>query len=287
MNSINQFSKTAEICAIAVGKTEGTNTHCGLLYSTETENGKSSFFLHLGNPLHLYNDNELDQNNFQGFNTSKPNFLWLPFSECPTQFLKLIRSKCIIIAKKNNALPYGVFHDEETFFDAEGNLILGQDSNGLTCATFVKVVLKGCGVNVLDDKDWPEERETDEDWLNGMIEHYKEDVKKIHEILKTVTEKIKKSKDAGEIAFLKLEKTKILSKVATINKTIQEFREGTKSIFKRYRPEELSASSFRSYTTFPIQFEYPAGSPNPGAGFLGEELLKILPDSPSKIAEAS
>lgn len=279
MNSITQFSKTDEICAITVGKTEGTNTHCGLLYNSEIESNKNSFLLHLGNPLHLYNEPELNQSNFQGYNTSRPNFLWLPFSDVPTQFLKLIRSKCIIIARKNNALPFGVFHDEETFFDAKGNLVLGQDSNGLTCATFVKVVLKGCGVDVLDENGWPEERETDVYWLNGMIEHYKKDVGRFHEIVRSISERMKKSKDVVEIACLKLEKTKILSKVATLNKTIQEFRDGTKSVFKRYRPEEISASSFRSYTTFPIKFEYPAGQPNSGARILGEELLNLLPTS--------
>lgn len=279
MNPITQFSKTDEICAIAVGKTEDTNTHCGFLYNSELGSSKNSFFLHLGNPLHLYNEAELDQNNFLGYINSKPNFLWLPFSDVPTQFLKLIRSKCIIIAKKNNALPYGVFHDEETFFDAEGNLILGQDSNGLTCATFVKVVLKGCGVDVLEENGWPEERETDVYWLNGMIEHYKKDVVGLHKYGRTISERIKKSKDAGEIVYCKLKKTKILSKVATLNKTIQELRDGTKSVFKRYRPEEISACSFRSYTTFPIRFEYPAGHPNPGARILGEELLNLLPTS--------
>lgn len=132
---------------------------------------------------------------------------------------------------------------------------------------------------MLDENGWPEKRETDVYWLNGMIEHYKKDVGRFHEIGRTISERMKKSKDVVEIACLKLEKTKILSMVATLNKTIQEFRDGTKSVFKRYRPEELSASSFRSYTTFPIKFEYPAGQPNPGARILGEELLKLLPTS--------
>lgn len=277
MISITQFSKTDEICAIAVGKTEGTNTHCGILYNSEIEISKNSFFLHLGSPLHLYNETEFDQNSFKGYITSKANFLWRPFSDVPTQFLKLIRTKCIIIAKKNNALPYGVFHDEDTYFDAKGILILGQDSNGLTCTTFVKVVLKTCGVDVLDENGWPEERETDVYWLEGMIEYYKNNVTSFHKMSKDIDKKINKSEYKEEIILLKLKKTKILSKVSTLNKTIQEFREGTKSVFKRYRPEELSASSFRSFTEFPIKFEYPDGHPNPGARILGEKLLKLLP----------
>lgn len=282
MNSITQFSKTDDICAVAVGKAIGEKTHCGILYNSELEGSKNSFLLHLGNPLHLYNQTEFDQNTFPGYSTTSPNFLWLSFSDVPTQLLKLIRTKCITIAKKNNALSYGVFHDEDTFFDAEGNLILGQDSNGLTCATFVKVVLKGSGVNVIDDTDWPEEREKDVDWLYGLIDFYKKDVISFQAKAREIQNIINKNKNNAEVILLRYEKTKILAKIDKLNKTIQEFREGTKSVFKRYRPEEIAGSSFRSFTTFPIKFEYPTGHANPGAGLLGKELLNVLPPSVNK-----
>lgn len=277
MNPITQFSKTNEICAVAIGKTNESNTHCGILYNSEDLNIKNSFFLHLGNPLHLYNETENDENNYQGYNSSSSNFLWLPFNDVPISLLRLIRTKCRVIAKKNNALPYGIFHDENTYFDAIGNLILGQDSSGLTCATFVKVVLKGSGLNIIDEKEWPDDRVSDLDWLKGMVEYYKEEISKFHNNIRTISNNINKSNNTVEITFLKLEKTKLLTKVDKLNNVIMDFRDGTKSFFRRYRPEEVSACSYQSFHNFPIKFKYTIDSSQKGAEYFGEQLLQLLP----------
>ncbi len=176
-------------------------------------------------------------------------------------------------------LPYSVFHDEDTNFDAVGNLKLGQDSRGLTCTTFAKVVLKGCYVDVLDDVGWPDEREEDVFWLNGMIKYYKENVKDLQKKRKLLTKEVKRETNYKIISLLKLKKTKISVKINKLNESIKDFIEGTESVFKRYRSEEFSASAYCSFSQFPIKFEYPPESPYEGAKIMGEKLLVLLPDS--------
>jgi hypothetical protein len=282
MNHVGQFSNSGEICAVAIGKPGGgPYTHCGLLYNSSQLNDNNSFFLHLGDPFHLYNEQENDAvingKPWHGYLTTKSNFIWLPFVDIPVAILRLIRTKCIVIANANEALPYGVFHEEETSFDAHGKLILGRDSTGLTCSSFVKVVLKDSGVNIIDDVDWPDDREGDVDWLNWMITFYSDLFQKLRRNLDDLTTRIKDCNDRTELAKLKLLRSKYSAKRDTVGRTIRDLKNGTEDLVKRYRPEEVSACSFKSFSDFPIKFEYPASANRHGAGILGVQLLQVLP----------
>lgn len=274
MNSISQFSKSEDICSIAVGKTQGNKTHCGILYDQNLNDEKVSYFLHLGSPMNLHNDREEDTPEFKGYKSQFPNFLWTTFKDVPTEIMALLRTKCIAITNKNEALPYGIFHDEETSFDAVGNLVLGSEASGLTCATFVKTVLKGCGIDVIDDAGWPEDRDGDIVWLDAMIKIYEEKIEEWIEIRNQINKNLKYHRK--DSALLESRK-KIVNYINSFNKAIEDFKEGKESFFKRYRPEEVSACSYCSMEDMPIPFEYEEGMDRGGACVLGAELFEILP----------
>lgn len=283
MNQIGTFKDSSEICAIAVGKSTDVFTHCGILYSSEKDGKRNTYFLHLGNPLYLYNnsDNAGDEYNYISVYS---NFIWMPFNNVPVQLLRLTRTKCELISHKNRALPYGIFHDEKTEFDAEGNLILGTDSSGLTCASFVKVVLKGSSIDVLDDTDWPDDREEDLNWLNSLIADYDKVVSEMQEKIKIIDDKIgafKSQKTSPviqiNIKILTDEKNKIGKKILLFSKVIEELKEGREDFFKRYRPEEISAAGFSAFELFPIKCRYDGDeSEKIGAEIMGVELVKQL-----------
>lgn len=275
MLPISQFSLSQKICAVAVGKTDDTIVHCGLLYTKEVELDKKYFFLHLGDPAHLYNEAEFTNGGIEGYTISRNGFVWLPFEGTPNPILNLICTKCIVVAKKNKALPYGIFHSEETYFDANGKLILGSDSTGLTCTTFLKAILKGCGLDVLDEDEWPDERESDVVWLNNMIKTYESIIGSFQRQLIEINSALKKSLQFEQKIAFETKKTDLIRKIDWYSKTLNDFKEGVDVVLKRYRPEEFSACSYEPILRFPIKFEYKDGQK--GAGTLGEELLKKLP----------
>ena len=164
MSPIFEFSKSKELFAICIGRTDSKITHSGFLYSEgETPEDSKYYFLHLGGPIHLSNDSEFPTASCKGYIYEFGHYIWLPIL-CDEEQKNLLTSKCILISKQNRSLPYSIIHDENTTFDAKGILKLGANSFGLTCSSFVKTVLKSQNIDIIDDSDWPDERDDDVEW---------------------------------------------------------------------------------------------------------------------------
>lgn len=68
----------------------------------------------------------------------------------------------------DRTIPYGVGISGKSFDPATGKWILGNPHDGLTCASFVLEVFAAQGHIVLNKESW-QERETDKDWQNYII----------------------------------------------------------------------------------------------------------------------
>jgi hypothetical protein len=145
----------------------------------------------------------------------------------------------------------------------------------MTCASFVKVVLKGCGINIIDETEWPDEREQDLIWLKKLIETYSIWVLNLQKEVSALSLQITKEREVVSNAQLKLSRTKKQAEIQRISASIQGLKEGKRSVFKRFRPEEVSATSYCSFNEMPIKFVY-AENEKRGAEELGKELLAEL-----------
>lgn len=72
---------------------------------------------------------------------------------------------------KQRGLRYGFRYDRSRF-ESTGELRLGSDEVGLTCATFLLAVFRSVGVELLRLDEWPERAEDEKRWtaLLAMLE---------------------------------------------------------------------------------------------------------------------
>lgn len=267
MQQIAEFSKSDAICAVSVGKATEDFTHCGILYETHDTGSKKTFLLHLGNPVSLDNTPE------ESYLKANAHFVWKPFPY-PTALLTLVKSRCIAIHKANSLLPYGIFHDDDSEFDANGKMILGADSDGLTCSSFVKTILKSIGINIIDDSDWPVDRPEDLIWLKKLAKHYKDSI----------------SWWTDEIAKLRLNSNpENIIKISVYENRIKRYSDAlsrmTDSIkheyeFKRFRPEEIAGAAYSEISEQPLKFEYFQPDTKIGAKERGKAIFDALPQVP-------
>ncbi|MGA2408008.1 MAG: hypothetical protein ABSF81_14825 [Bacteroidales bacterium] len=269
MNPISHFSNSEEICCISIGIEREGNTHCGILYKTE----KGSFFLHLGNPVELLN--ESDSNPKFGYLAKRQQYRWLPFINLHTAKQTLIKTKCIAIAETNKSLPFGIYIDEEAHFDAIGKFKMGKDSTGLTCATFVSVLLRSINLKIIDDSSWPEDRPDDLVWLQKLVDYYEGRVIYLREGLKAIQDKLRFTLNLQQTHILRFQKTSILAEIDKLNRSLQGLRKGLEFCFMRFRPEEVAGVCFKDVNEWPFKFEYSEPG-KAGAGKIGEDLLYYL-----------
>lgn len=263
MFPISDFSASNEECAIAVGVVDGDYCHCGILYKRETK----SFFLHLGNPAALYNSTN-DSGDY-GYLKHNLAYKWKPFLNVPSEVVGLITTHCALIADCNHELPYGLFYEENSFFDDKGKFHI-EDSTGLTCATFVKTVLKACALEIINDPEWPIDRKGDLRWVKHLKNEYTKIIVKFEAGITVM--KIERKKNEGNEEAVKF----YTEKIEDLENKIEKFKGciidcndalGSKSLL-RYRPEEISGTSYHEYEELALTF--------PPAEKLGQEVLKIL-----------
>jgi hypothetical protein len=269
MNPITHFSNSSEICSISIGIEPEGNTHCGILYKTE----KGPFFLHLGNPLELSNESE--SNIKHGYLTNRKQYIWLPFKNLHSAKQVLIKTKCISIAETNKSLPFGIYIDEEAHFDAIGNLKMGKDSTGLTCASFVRVVLRSIHLKIIDDSGWPDDRPDDLIWLKKLINYYKGRLDHLKQRMGIIDNTLRQTLNTTQIHILRFQRTNALAEIDTLNKALNGLKKGLDYCFMRFRPEEVSGVCYRDVKEWPFKFEYFEPGRD-GAGKLGEDLLHHL-----------
>lgn len=127
--------------------------HCGISYELD----KGFKVLHLAWHHHL----EFTEDSNEFTHWIKPNIHEIR--------QKMISTKCRRI--KNNLhkmpVPYALLYDQTTF-NQEGILMLGENEHGLTCATFVLAVFNSCGIKLIDTEHWPI-REEDKVWHEQII----------------------------------------------------------------------------------------------------------------------
>ena len=96
----------------------------------------------------------------------------LAFTEEPKEFTHWIKpnihktrqlmvsTKCRRIRKYLDKIPipYALLYDQTTF-NQDGMLTLGEKEHGLTCATFVLAVFNSCGIKLIDTENWPSRKE--------------------------------------------------------------------------------------------------------------------------------
>ena len=66
-------------------------------------------------------------------------------------------------------LPYGVFYNLMANFGGDGKYVDRGDESGHTCATFLLDLFSSYGFPLLDLLSWPEGRNGDLEWQQGMI----------------------------------------------------------------------------------------------------------------------
>lgn len=71
--------------------------------------------------------------------------------------LALVAAMCERLIERNDswAIRFGFRFDKTRFDHATGELVLGEDELGLTCATFVLAVFKSVGIDLLKYDEWP------------------------------------------------------------------------------------------------------------------------------------
>lgn len=81
-----------------------------------------------------------------------------------------------VVANKYETKPpilYGMdWLGAKDSFDDEGNYLKPWDTSGLTCATFVCELLRGCDWDPVDDRTWPRDHPDDLHWREEKIAEY-------------------------------------------------------------------------------------------------------------------
>lgn len=136
--------------------------HCGVLF---TSGGKAEF-------LHLASHKVLLRQDVPSRSTLR--YAWV----APP----LARERCLAVAAlcrriwkrhEEHGLPYGLRYDATTFTQT-GELRLGHDEVGLTCATFVLAVFRSGGIELLRCAEWVE-RPDDIDRQRALVAMLRDD----------------------------------------------------------------------------------------------------------------
>lgn len=117
--------------------------HCGVLYKAEDR--------HAVHPLAWHK--RLSMDNVPSDRTGK--YAWVAPS-LPRERMLAVAAICRRVWRRNQqrGIPYGLRYDATTFHRT-GEIRLGRDELGLTCATFVLALFRQGGVELLRLEEWP------------------------------------------------------------------------------------------------------------------------------------
>jgi len=142
---------------VAIKKLPGSNQkHIGIIYKIS----KTSPAIMLDLQWHHILSQRIPSNNYA----------WL---DCGLDIYNkaALAAYCKDIYSENgeNTIPYGVGISGKSFDPTTGKWILSNPYDGLTCASFVLEVFAAQGHTILNKDSW-QERESDKDWQNHIID---------------------------------------------------------------------------------------------------------------------
>lgn len=160
-NQIKRQPEPYPLVAVAVVAPEGS--HTGVLFRDADENER---YLHLRAHCYLELASSIEANTG-----------WVTPGHLPEDRLNQVVAMCEQVWERNKKnIPYGFRYDAATF-SKNGEITLGKDECGFTCATFVMAVFHSVGVELLVQSGWPEradDKERFEEILQMFEEHANE-----------------------------------------------------------------------------------------------------------------
>lgn len=92
------------------------------------------------------------------------------YPDIPRSRARSVAAMCRLVWARHgeSGLPYGLRYRWGRFDAATADLLLDNDSSGLTCATFVLAIYASCGLRLLDCGRWPV-RDEDRAWHTKII----------------------------------------------------------------------------------------------------------------------
>jgi hypothetical protein len=166
---LNTFNNEPEFSlAISVARTPHGN-HTGILakYKNEIK------FYHLAWHLELLCDN------WEEYIANNENYLlkrWVKFMMLTSDPIiasyripSIIKKLEMILEKSQGKIPYAINFNTTTFTD-DGNLILGEQENGLTCSTFIASFFNSVAINLVDLTTWISRDEEDTNWKRSITQ---------------------------------------------------------------------------------------------------------------------
>ena len=146
-----------EHVALVIKRLGGEDTHCGLLY--RAHDGGQLLFIHLADHFRL--------------NVGQPEegyYFVLPSLD--SSDAKGLAAACGIVALRRPDIPYGFVPRGVSFNVTNGEVILKDDSSGVTCASFITMLLSSLGHELLVENEWP--IGINDAWVKKTIDRMKE-----------------------------------------------------------------------------------------------------------------
>lgn len=143
--------------------------HCGVAFNL---NGDVCI-LHLATHEDVEASSDLEAEHFLYY--IKPNLHPILRSNL-NEYLNTIKDE---VLAGNNNIMYGFLYDEYATITSEGNLMLGENEVGLTCATYLLTLFHSCSIDLVDINNWPH-RPEDDNWFKRILGIFETSVPEEH-----------------------------------------------------------------------------------------------------------
>jgi hypothetical protein len=141
------------LAALAIRQTHPGQRHTGIAY--RVDDGGTIFLLHLEWNYRLTSE---------AF--SAP-YLWVQTS-LPIREQKYVAGLCALIANRQPGIPYGLERTGVSFDTNTGDIVVGEEGKGLTCASFILAVMQSIGLTLLEEDEWPQRN--NDAWQSWVVE---------------------------------------------------------------------------------------------------------------------
>jgi hypothetical protein len=150
------FSSNSAVATIGIRRIDRNQFHVGIFY--RNRDTREDRILHLA--FHCDLRDQLLEEDLR--------YYWV-IPNLPEMRQVQISALCRLVVRNNaGSIPYGLRYNRSTFFTQQGELIVGTECSGLTCATFIIAVFERAGVRLVNIHDWPT-RDEDKQWHNEII----------------------------------------------------------------------------------------------------------------------
>lgn len=154
---------------VSMNKAWHKQCHCGVAFNL-SENVN---ILHLATNEDVEYSTNLEEEHFLCF--VKPN-LHPVVRDNLNEYLMALKDSVIA---GHDDIKYGFLYDEYASLSPNGELILGDNEVGLTCATYLLTLFHSCGIDLVDIHNWPH-RSSDDNWFQNMLEFFNGKVTQDH-----------------------------------------------------------------------------------------------------------